>query len=69
MAEKLYACRNPTCALGTLGEPGYFTDGITPEQAVALSGDPDSPHGPGVCPNCGAHGEPEGEHESVRGEE
>lgn len=53
---KLYECSNQACSLGTVGNPGRFTGGITKEQATMLTGEPDPKHGPGVCPNCGTKG-------------
>ena len=32
--KKLYECTNPACSLGTVGNPGRFTGGITKEQAT-----------------------------------
>lgn len=51
-----YRCETPTCPLGTPGNPGHFTGGITAEQALMITGDPDATHGEGVCPNCGQPG-------------
>lgn len=51
-----YNCTNPACPLGAFGEPGHFTGGITAEQAYMLSGDPEAPHGDGICPACGKKG-------------
>jgi hypothetical protein len=57
---KTYLCTNPACSLGTVGQPGRFTGGITPEQKTLLTGDPEpEEHGKGVCPNCGLTGEEE----------
>ena len=53
---KHYTCENPVCSLGAVGSPGRFTGGITAAQAEMLTGDPDAPHGDGVCPNCGKPG-------------
>jgi hypothetical protein len=53
---KTYECTNAACSLGTVGNPGRFTGGITKEQATLLTGDPDPEHGAGVCPNCGKAG-------------
>lgn len=50
---KVYECRNPACVMGSRKDPGRFTGGISPEQAFALSGEPDAPSGDGYCPNCG----------------
>lgn len=58
MSEIVHQCDNDRCDLGGRFGPGYFTGGITPEQALALTGDPASPSGPGVCPNCGTPGMP-----------
>lgn len=57
----VYECTNPACSLGTVGQPGRFTSGITPAQVTLLSGKPaeqldDTEHGDGVCPNCGKRG-------------
>jgi hypothetical protein len=52
----LYKCENPACSLGEVGAPGTFTGGISPEQAEALTGDPDAESGEGICPNCGQPG-------------
>lgn len=53
----VYECSNPACTLGTVGQPGRFTGGITPEQKSILTGDPEPDvHGDGVCPNCGKPG-------------
>ena len=60
---KEYHCTNPACALGTTGNPGRFTGGITKEQVHLLTGKPaDSlksgeDYGAGFCPNCGAQGQ------------
>lgn len=56
-----YECTNARCALGTPGNPGRFTGGITAEQLHVLTGRPleqidDAEHGDGVCPNCGQKG-------------
>ena len=59
---KTYLCKNPACSLGTVGNPGRFTGGITADQVNILTGKPaDSlksgeDYGPGVCPNCGQKG-------------
>jgi len=58
----VYECPSTQCALGTVGEPGYFTSGATLEQAVMLTGKPTdelnegTDYGEGVCPNCGTLG-------------
>ena len=57
MARKEYVCKNPMCTLGSRKDEGTFTGGITKEQALLLSGDPEAEHGAGVCPNCGELGE------------
>ena len=36
----LYECTNDTCTLGTLGNPGHFTGGMTAEQVNLLTGRP-----------------------------
>lgn len=56
MARKEYVCENKACTLGNAATPGRFTGGISKEQAIALTGDPDAEHGAGVCPNCGKPG-------------
>jgi hypothetical protein len=53
---KTYECTNPACSLGTVGNPGRFTGGITKDQATLLTGNPDPDHGAGYCPNCGKAG-------------
>lgn len=59
---KTYECGNKACTLGTAGQPGRFTGGITPDQVTLLTGKPaehqskGEDHGPGVCPNCGRPG-------------
>ena len=57
---KRYLCKNKACSLGTAGNPGRFTGGISKEQATMLTGNP-GPHdyGKGVCPNCGQPAEEE----------
>lgn len=56
-APDRYRCDYPACALGAVGQPGYFTGGISAEQATMLTGNPDPEyHGEGVCPNCGQPG-------------
>ena len=61
MAKK-YECTNSACVLGTVGEPGRFSGGITKEQVNLLTGAPvDSlksgeDYGQGFCPNCGKQG-------------
>lgn len=56
---KTYLCTNKDCVLGTKGNPGRFSGGITQEQATMLGGDPEAEHGKGVCPNCGQKGKEE----------
>ena len=56
---KTYLCSNPACSLGTPGEPGRFSGGITKEGATILTGNPEPEHGPGICPNCGKKGKAE----------
>ena len=59
----VYACSNATCSLGVIGQPGYFSGGITSAQKTMLTGHPEEKmiegedFGDGVCPNCGAKGE------------
>ena len=61
MAKK-YECKNAACTLGTVGEPGRFTGGITKEQVHLVTGKPvdslnkDEDYGAGFCPNCGQKG-------------
>ena len=61
MAKK-YECHNKACALGTVGEPGRFTSGMTKQQKHLLTGAPEDSlksgedYGPGICPNCGTKG-------------
>lgn len=57
--SKVYECTNAACSLGTVGNPGRFTSGITKQQAINLSGNPEAEHGPGYCPNCGKKGKAE----------
>lgn len=60
----LYVCKNAACTLGTAGQLGRFTGGISAEQKHLLTGAPleslveGSDYGDGVCPNCGHQGEP-----------
>jgi hypothetical protein len=62
---KVYECTNQACSLGTVGNPGRFTGGITAEQQHLLTGAPlDSlekgkDYGDGYCPNCGKKGKAE----------
>lgn len=56
---RTFLCTNQACALGSKFDQGRFTGGITKEQAVMLSGDPDAQHGRGICPNCGEQGKEE----------
>lgn len=57
MAKQQYQCDNPACSLGTVGQPGVFTGGISKTQVTLLTGDPNpEDHGRGVCPNCGKPG-------------
>lgn len=59
---KIYLCKNAACSLGTVGNPGRFSGGITREQVTLLTGRPaeqlekDKDYGAGVCPNCGKPG-------------
>lgn len=59
---KIYTCENGACTLGTVGNPGRFTGGITADQVTVLTGKPaDSlekgvDYGDGICPNCGQPG-------------
>lgn len=58
-----YECTNPACSLGTPGEPGRFTGGVTDVQVQLLTGTPlehlkkGTDFGDGFCPNCGKRGE------------
>ena len=60
---KTYTCKNPACPLGSVGQPGYFSGGISKEQVNILTGQPvddlksGEDFGPGFCPNCGQKGE------------
>lgn len=62
---KTYLCTNKACVLGTPGEPGRFSGGISKEQVNLLTGKPvddlksGEDYGPGFCPNCGAQGKEE----------
>lgn len=69
MSEKLrrYRCENRACPLGSRSDPGFFTGGITAEQALMLTGDPDAPHGDGYCPACGEKAVADGHHRSAEG--
>jgi len=60
---KVYECRNASCSLGTVGNPGgRFTGGMTAEAKTLLTGQPaehmkkDEDYGEGICPNCGQKG-------------
>jgi len=59
---KTYLCKNSACSLGTVGNPGRFSHGITKEQVNLLTGKPvddlksGEDYGPGFCPNCGQKG-------------
>jgi len=61
MAKK-FLCETPACTLGTAGNPGRFTGGITKDQLNVLTGAPidqmkSGEHfGAGFCPNCGVQG-------------
>lgn len=70
-SKTLYVCNNiPECSLGPRGEPGHFTDGLTESGARAMGLPLDAPTGEGICPNCGAQGEPTGDtHESAEGDD
>lgn len=67
----LYECNTPTCQLGGVGQPGYFTGGMTVESMTQITGTPaesgveGEDFGDGVCPNCGRPGVEVGTHESV----
>lgn len=65
--RQLYRCDNvAACPLGTRGDPGYFTDGISADYKNAVTGQPveqmveGDDYGPGVCPSCGEKGTPVG---------
>lgn len=59
---KLYRCENAACTLGTAGQPGLFTGGITAGHVHVLTGRPleelkkGVDFGDGICPNCGKPG-------------
>ena len=59
---KTYECTFQACTLGTLGQPGRFTGGITAEAVTLLTGKPPEhqekgvDYGEGICPNCGQKG-------------
>lgn len=65
MSNTVYRCENKACTLGTRGQPGYFTGGITADQVTVLTGKPaehlekDKDFGEGFCPNCGERGKKE----------
>lgn len=58
----VYICENPACSLGTVGEPGRFTGGISSYQVHIVAGEPleeiekSGKHGEGYCTNCGTSG-------------
>jgi hypothetical protein len=60
---KTYQCENPACVLGTVGQPGSFSGGISKEQINLLTGRPleelksGEDFGSGFCPNCGQKGQ------------
>ena len=62
---KMYLCSNPACPLGSVGNAGRFSGGVTKEQVHLMTGRPvdelksGEDFGPGFCPNCGAKGEEE----------
>lgn len=67
MSNKVYACENSACWMGARNQPGYFTGGMTQEQAYLLTGNPEAPYGEGICPNCGEQAVDTGEtHKSVK---
>ena len=59
----VYHCINPTCVLGSVGQPGRFTGGMTAEAKNLLTGEPvedleeGTDYGDGSCPNCGQPGQ------------
>lgn len=57
---KAYRCETAACTLGSKHDPGLFTGGISQDQAVAISGNPDALHGEGYCPNCGEKAKADG---------
>lgn len=62
MSKVRYRCDNPVCSLGAVGQPGYFSGGIKPEQVTILTGKPGDSlekgkdYGDGICPNCATPG-------------
>lgn len=73
----IYHCPNKTgCDLGSRGEMGSFTGGMSAEMKERLTGEPKDTlkegedFGEGFCPNCGTKGIPTGEeHTSHEGED
>lgn len=71
----LYECNAAHCTLGTVGNPGHFTGGMTAEAKNMLTGSPvenleeGTDYGEGICPNCGTPGEEAGTHQSVEGDD
>ncbi len=59
---KTYVCSNKSCVLGTPGNPGRFSGGISKEQVHLMTGKPvddlksGEDYGAGFCPNCGQKG-------------
>lgn len=59
MSLTTYLCGAPNCTLGTVGQPGRFTGGITAAQVNLITGRPVEEllegvdYGEGICPNCG----------------
>lgn len=53
----LYVCKNPRCELGTLGQLGRFTSGLTAEARSLKTGEPvetlieGKDYGEGFCPH------------------
>jgi hypothetical protein len=59
---KTYLCDNAACTLGSVGNPGRFSGGMTKDQKHLLTGQPvddlksGEDFGAGICPNCGQKG-------------
>jgi hypothetical protein len=60
MTLTTYLCGDAACTLGTVGQPGRFTGGITATQVAMVTGRPVDEliegvdFGEGICPNCGS---------------
>lgn len=67
----LYRCDAAGCTLGTRGEPGSFTGGISANAVHVLTGKPleslvdGADFGEGLCPNCGTPGTEDGTHKTI----